>query len=66
MKDLDFALVVKAIFSSTKANTSVQAWSFVKHSEQCPKVVHIEVRAYQALEVTLELRKIIKLEAFQQ
>ena len=66
VKDLDFALVVKAIFSSTKTNTSVQAWSFVKYSEQHPKAVHIEVRAYQALEVTSELRKIIKSEVFQQ
>ena len=66
VKDLDFTLVVKVIFSSAKANTSVQAWSFVKCSEQCPKAVHIEVRDYQALEVTSELRKIIKSEVFQQ
>jgi len=49
VKDLDFALVVKVIFSGAKANTSVQAWSFVKRSKQRPKAVYIKVRAYQAL-----------------
>ena len=52
MKDPNFALVVKAIFSGAKAKTSMQAQSFVKYSKQRSKAVHIEVRAYQALEVT--------------
>ena len=60
----DFALVVKVIFNGERLN-SIQVQSFVKHADQYPKVVHIEVWAYQALEVTSELRKIIKLEAFQ-
>jgi len=66
VKDPNFALVVKAIFSGAKAKTSMQAQSFVKYSKQHPKGVYIKVRAYQALEVTSELRKIIKSEAFQQ
>ena len=46
VKDPDFALVVKVIFSSAKVNTPIQAWSFVKCSKQRSKAVHIEVRAY--------------------
>ena len=44
--DLDFALVVKIIFNGKKANSSFQAWSFVKYAEQRPKVVYIEVHSY--------------------
>ena len=63
--DLDFALVVKMIFNGKKANSSFQAWSFVKYNKQRPNAVYIEVHSYQVLEVTSELRKITKLEAFQ-
>ena len=42
----DFTLVVKMIFNGKKANSSFQAWSFVKCDKQCPKAVYIEVHSY--------------------
>ena len=63
--DLDFDLVVKVIFNGERDNSSVKERSFVKRYEQLPKAVHLEVRSYQALEVTSELRKITESEAFQ-
>ena len=41
VKDPDFVLVVKIIFSSAKADSSSQARSFIKHNEQCLKAVYI-------------------------
>ena len=57
-----FALVIKAIFNREKQQQ--QSCSFIKKAEQYPKAVYIKVKSSQALEVTLAIRAIIKIEEF--
>ena len=57
-----FALVVKFIFSGEKAVKPTH--SFNKKFKDCPKVVYVEVRRDQALQVISAMRKIIKSQQF--
>ena len=59
---LVFTLVVKNIFNSEKAQKITK--SFMSKNDARPKGVHAEVVGEQALEITLAVRKVIKLERF--
>ena len=59
----DFILVVKHIFNREKAKKTAK--SFVNKQDNRLRVVHVEVREEQALEVTSAISKMIKSLAFQ-
>ena len=59
---LEFALVIKYIFDSKKAQRTTK--SFMSKNDARLKGVHVEVVGEQALEVISVVRKVIKLEKF--